>query len=105
MKREKLIEIIREYCSYNKAGNLYGLRIDQLTDRILSELPAPQPVTEDDMSGLILEWQKHNRDNGLSWNEVAELGRQIKLSQRGILLIIVTPLKCLKLRLIPKKMK
>ena len=24
-----------------------------------------------------LEWQKHNRDNGLSWNEVAELVNQV----------------------------
>lgn len=25
-----------------------------------------------------LEWQKHNRDNGLSWNEVAELVNEVE---------------------------
>ena len=31
----------------------------------------------EDIESLKLKWQKHNRDNGLSWNEVAELVNEV----------------------------
>lgn len=30
------------------------------------------------MKNIKLKWQEHNRDNGLSWNEVAELVDEVR---------------------------
>ena len=31
-----------------------------------------------------IEWQKHNRDHGLSWNEVAELVNEVAAQSHGV---------------------
>ena len=36
-----------------------------------------QPTVLKNIEDIKLKWQKHNRDNGLSWNEVAELVNQV----------------------------
>lgn len=49
---------------------------DNITFNIawLEEYELPESIEE-----LKLEWQQHNRDNGLSWNEVAELVNQVAM--------------------------
>ena len=42
-----------------------------------SRLPKEGEMYDSDMASIKLKWQKHNRDNGLSWNEVAELVNEV----------------------------
>jgi hypothetical protein len=46
-----------------------------------------------DIEDIKLEWQKHNRDHGLSWNEVAELVNQV-IEQLGEVYVPVKSESC-----------
>ena len=49
------------------------------TNNLIIRSASQQP--SEDIEEIKLKWQQHNRDNGLSWNEVAELVNQVALTR------------------------
>ena len=78
-RKEKVMEVIMNYSEYSE---LYGEdiiwegRYRKLAEQIHA-LYEPTDAEDATVEEIKLKWQEHNRDHGLSWNEVAELVNEV----------------------------